>query len=126
MACIFCHGIKKKDVLYQTEHFKIVLDIDPIQTGHLLIISKEHVETLLDFPSHIRHELSDLEALLVAKLSDNLNIDGVTLACNNGLFDEGTHFHVHLIPRFKDDNFWENVQPPLHPLNIDKLLQDIK
>ncbi|CYV13339.1 diadenosine tetraphosphate (Ap4A) hydrolase and other HIT family hydrolases [Streptococcus suis] len=30
MTCIFCHQIK---ILYQTEYFKVVWDIDPVQTG---------------------------------------------------------------------------------------------
>lgn len=42
MNCIFCHQLKEEDILYQTEHFKIVRDIAPIQTGHLIIISKVH------------------------------------------------------------------------------------
>lgn len=36
MTCIFCHQIEEIDILYQTEYFKVVWDIDPIQTGHLL------------------------------------------------------------------------------------------
>lgn len=46
MTCIFCHQIEEIDILYQTEYFKVVWDIDPIQTGHLLIISKDHYDTL--------------------------------------------------------------------------------
>ncbi|MDH5042634.1 HIT family protein, partial [Enterococcus faecalis] len=37
--CIFCHGISNEDVLIQTDNFFVVFDIDPIQEGHLLIIS---------------------------------------------------------------------------------------
>ena len=28
MTCIFCHQLKEEDILYQTEHFKVVWDID--------------------------------------------------------------------------------------------------
>ena len=50
MTCIFCHQLNENDILYQTEHFKVVWDIDPIQTGHLLIISKKHYDTLSQVP----------------------------------------------------------------------------
>ncbi|HEM6137889.1 TPA: HIT family protein [Streptococcus suis] len=109
MTCIFCHQLKEEDILYQTEHFKVVWDIDPVQTGHLLIISKEHYDTLNQVPPTVRYELSDLEVFLTEKLCQTLAIDGVTLACNDRLFDTGTHFHVHLIPRFRSDGFWDQI-----------------
>ncbi|MGQ7657599.1 HIT family protein [Streptococcus suis] len=109
MTCIFCHQLKEEDILYQTEHFKVVWDIDPVQTGHLLIISKEHYDTLSQIPSTVRYELSDLEVFLTEKLCQALTIDGVTIACNDRLFDAGTHFHVHLIPRFRSDGFWYQI-----------------
>ncbi|HEP1837282.1 TPA: HIT family protein [Streptococcus suis] len=109
MTCIFCHQLKEEDILYQTEYFKVVWDIDPVQTGHLLIISKEHYDTLSQIPSAVRYELSDLEVFLADKLCQALTIDGVTIACNDRLFDAGTHFHVHLIPRFQSDGFWDQI-----------------
>ncbi|CYV70313.1 TPA: HIT family protein [Streptococcus suis] len=109
MTCIFCHQLKEEDILYQTEYFKVVWDIDPVQIGHLLIISKEHYDTLSQIPSAVRYELSDLEVFLTDKLCQVLTIDGVTIACNDRLFDVGTHFHVHLIPRFRSDGFWDQI-----------------
>lgn len=36
-------------------------------------------------------------------------MDGVRVIQNNGaIMDEGTHFHVHLVPRYEDDDFWEH------------------
>lgn len=123
MTCIFCHQLKEEDILYQTEHFKIVWDIDPIQTGHLLIISKDHYDTLSQVPPAVRYELSDLEVFLTEKLCQTLAIDGVTLACNDRLFDTGTHFHVHLIPRFREDGFWDQIRLTQAQLDLNKLLK---
>lgn len=107
MTCIFCHHIQPEAILLQTEHFKLVLDIDPIQTGHLLLISKEHYSSLTELPPALRHQLIDLEQELISALTANLPIDGVTVASNDGVFDAGTHFHVHLIPRLQNDGFWD-------------------
>ncbi|HEL1612780.1 HIT family protein [Streptococcus suis] len=123
MTCVFCHQLKEEDILYQTEHFKIVWDIDPIQTGHLLIISKDHYDTLSQVPPAVRYELSDLEVFLTEKLCQTLAIDGVTLACNDRLFDTGTHFHVHLIPRFREDGFWDQIRLTQAQLDLNKLLK---
>ncbi|MGV3251897.1 HIT family protein [Streptococcus suis] len=123
MTCIFCHQLKEEDILYQTEYFKVVWDIDPVQTGHLLIISKDHYDTLSQVPPAVRYELSDLEVFLTEKLCQELAFDGVTLACNDRLFDTGTHFHVHLIPRFRDDGFWDQIRLRQVQMDLNKLLK---
>ncbi|HFI0091863.1 TPA: HIT family protein [Streptococcus suis] len=123
MTCIFCHQLKEEDILYQTEYFKVVWDIDPVQTGHLLIISKEHYDTLSQIPSTVRYELSDLEVFLTDKLCQTLAIDGVTIACNDRLFDAGTHFHVHLIPRLQSDGFWDQISLAQVQLDLHRFLK---
>ncbi|HEL2247522.1 TPA: HIT family protein [Streptococcus suis] len=123
MTCIFCHQLKEEDILYQTEYFKVVWDIDPVQTGHLLIISKEHYDTLSQIHSAVRYELSDLEVFLTNKLCQVLTIDGVTIACNDRLFDAGTHFHVHLIPRFRSDGFWDQISLAQAQLDLTHFLK---
>ncbi|MGQ7359029.1 HIT family protein [Streptococcus suis] len=123
MTCIFCHQLKEEDILYQTEHFKVVWDIDPVQTGHLLIISKEHYDTLSQVPPAVRYELSDLEVFLTEKLCQTLAVDGVTIACNDRLFDTGTHFHVHLIPRFRSDGFWDQMSLAQVQLDLHRFLK---
>lgn len=123
MTCIFCHQIKEEDILYQTEYFKVVWDIAPIQTGHLLIISKDHYDTLSQVPPVVRYELSDLEDFLTEKLCQELAIDGVTITCNDRLFDAGTHFHVHLIPRFRSDGFWDQISLAQAQLDLTHFLK---
>ncbi|HEP1794440.1 TPA: HIT family protein [Streptococcus suis] len=123
MTCIFCHQLKEEDILYQTEHFKVVWDIDPVQTGHLLIISKEHYDTLSQVPPAVRYELSDLEVFLTEKLCQTLAVDGVTIACNDRLFDTGTHFHVHLIPRLQSDGFWDQISLAQVQLDLHRFLK---
>ncbi|MFM0855300.1 HIT family protein [Streptococcus suis] len=123
MTCIFCHQLKEEEILYQTEHFKVVWDIDPIQTGHLLIISKDHYDTLSQVPPTVRYELLDLEVFLTDKLCQALAIDGVTTACNDRLFDAGSHFHVHLIPRFQSDGFWDQISLAQVQLDLNAFLK---
>ncbi|HEM3683503.1 TPA: HIT family protein [Streptococcus suis] len=123
MTCIFCHQLNENDILYQTEHFKVVWDIDPIQTGHLLIISKDHYDTLSQVSPAVRYELSDLEVFLTEKLCQTLAIDGVTIACNDRLFDTGTHFHVHLIPRLQSDGFWDQISLAQVQLDLYRFLK---
>ena len=118
MACIFCDHIKAEQILCQTKHFKVVYDINPIQTGHLLLISKEHYNSLTQLPQEVRHDLIYLEYQLVQQLEEQLPIDGVTRASNDkDLLDTETHFHTHLIPRVKEDGFWDKLE--IEKINFD-------
>ena len=126
-TCIFCHHISEQDILYQTEHFKLVLDIDPIQTGHLLLISKDHYTSISQLPLPILHELVETQAYLVGLLEACLPIDGVTIASNDkDLMDDGTHFHIHLIARLKGDGFWDKINIQELPLPIEDFLKELK
>lgn len=127
MHCIFCHDILEENVLYQTEHFKLVFDIDPIQTGHLLLISRKHFTSLSELPPAALHDLIETEQKLVTLLEKELPISGVTLVSNDkDLMDDGTHFHVHLIPRVKNDGFWDTIEIEQLPFSLTNFLEIIK
>lgn len=127
MTCIFCHHLEEEQILFLSEHFKVVLDIDPIQTGHLLIISKDHIESLTELSSEQLQDLSQLQIQLIHLLEQTLPIDGVTIASNDrGLMAPGTHFHVHLIPRQAGDGFWDELDLPKENWNLEPLHQQLK
>lgn len=65
MACIFCEGIEKKQILLQIENYKVVLDIDPIQSGHLLIISKQHFMDVRELSESLILELFKLQKRII-------------------------------------------------------------
>ncbi len=110
MCCKFCHEIANEQILFTTKNYQVVLDIDPIQQGHLLIISKKHIDNLCRLSAEESLELITLEQKLVHVLETNFPVLGVTIAQNNGrLMDPGTHFHVHVIPRYSEDGFWDTV-----------------
>ncbi|WP_139994358.1 HIT family protein [Kurthia sp. Dielmo] len=122
MSCIFCSEITDEQILVESKSFKVVFDIDPVQLGHLLIISKSHIMDLreINIPQFI--ELMDLEKSIIEILENHFSITSVSVIQNNGpIMDEGTHFHVHLIPRYIDDNFWDNQIVKEHKLSLQEL-----
>ena len=117
--CIFCHGISNEDVLIQTDNFFVVFDIDPIQEGHLLIISKKHIMNISQLSNDLLLELSILEKKIINVIENNFQVLGITMAINNGrTMDDGVHFHVHIIHRYTNDEFWENIK--IHKQKLDK------
>lgn len=120
--CIFCHHIEATNILAESTYFFAVFDIDPIQTGHILVISKKHYETMLDIPNEILLDLLQFEKQIIATLENNFDVLGVTIAQNNGaVMDDGTHFHAHLIPRYQDDGFWDSQKVTNKSIDLDLL-----
>lgn len=106
--CLFCKIIKgdiPSKTIYEDEIIKVMMDINPISDGHILVIPKNHNTDLLDLDDdtlvHIKRIITEK---LIPKLKENLNCAGITICQNNGLGQEIKHFHVHLIPRYENDN----------------------
>lgn len=124
MKCIFCNEIKEEQILLETASFEVIFDIDPIQLGHLLIISKSHTESIIDLTSETLLELIILKKKIVEVLENNFDILGVSIIQNNGkVMDDGTHFHVHVVPRYTEDKFWDNQTVVRRNIDINHLKQ---
>ncbi|TDM15333.1 HIT family protein [Macrococcus bovicus] len=122
-TCIFCHHLKKEQILMTSHYFKVVFDIDPIQYGHLLIISKRHVMNYCDLLTEEVSDIADLQKELITLLEREVGV-GVTVVFNNGkMMDQNTHFHVHLIPRYVKDNFWNGIHVEKHDSQITRRIE---
>ena len=91
--------------LYEDEDFRVILDANPAAKGHALIIPKEHYANLYELDDELAGKVLVLAKKMITKLTDILGCDGYNIVQNNGEAAGQTvfHFHMHLIPRFKDD-----------------------
>ena len=109
----------------ETFHFQVVLDIEPIQQGHLLIMTKNHLRHIAELSEEQLLELGQLEQRLIGIIEHNFDVLGVTIAQNNGnAMDPAAHFHVHVIPRYYRRWFleWSDTSaPPLRYRETEKL-----
>jgi histidine triad (HIT) family protein len=96
--CIFCKIINKEIpayVVWEDDQFLAMLDIRPVNPGHLLIIPKQHIETIFDIPQPLYNELFETVKALSTPLQKAM--DSIKV----GVVVEGfgvPHAHVHLIP----------------------------
>lgn len=106
--CIFCDIINKKIgsvTVYEDDSFIAILDKFPTAKGHILIIPKKHHKDIFDAPNETLEN-----ALIIAKniciALKKLGYDNINLLQNNGEVAGQSvfHFHLHIIPRKKDDN----------------------
>ncbi|MDD3172737.1 MAG: HIT family protein [Herbinix sp.] len=106
--CIFCKIISGEipsATVYEDNDFKAIMDISPAVKGHVIILPKKHSADLFELEDD-----SAAKALIVARkiakaIKEEINCDGINLLQNNGEVAGQTvfHFHIHLIPRYKQD-----------------------
>ncbi|WP_075721818.1 HIT family protein [Roseburia sp. 499] len=118
--CIFCKiaaGEIPSKTIYEDEQFRVIMDISPATKGHALILPKEHYANLYEIPEEVAADAMKLAKKLAKKMTDALQCDGFNLIQNNGEVAGQTvfHFHMHLIPRYKNDGnedklCWNHVE----------------
>ena len=105
--CLFCKIINNElpsSTVYEDNLIKIIMNINPDTNGHLLILPKKHYVNILDIDEEIiTHSLKVVREKIYPLLKEKLACEGLTLAENNELGQEIRHFHIHLIPRYKND-----------------------
>ena len=106
--CIFCklaNGEIPTATIYEDEDFRVILDANPAAKGHALILPKEHYANLYELDDELAGKSMILAKKMITKLTKALDCDGYNIVQNNGEAAGQTvfHYHVHMIPRHKDD-----------------------
>lgn len=112
MDCIFCKIIDDqipKRSLYEDEVCEVIMDAFPTTEGHVLIILKDHVESLDQASYQTVAHISKVTKFISNAMRLALNPDGITTVENSGLLQEVPHAHVHLIPTYKNQRGLEFV-----------------
>jgi len=109
--CVFCKilsGELPSSVVYEDDAVLALLDIQPVNPGHTLVIPKQHSELLTDTPPEMLGKMMAAAQRMaeVLRLAD-LRCDGVNLFLADGeaAGQEVPHVHLHVIPRFPGDGF---------------------
>ena len=117
--CIFCklaNGVFPTKTLYEDEDFRVILDLGPATKGHALILPKEHYRNLYDLSDETAAKVLPLAKKMTNIMREKLGCDGFNIVQNNEEVAGQSvfHFHLHLIPRYKDDNqhiLWKPTEP---------------
>ena len=123
--CIFCkiaNGEIPSRTLYEDKDFRVIMDLSPATKGHSLILPKEHYANLFELPEDVSGRAMILAKKMASVVKEKLDCDGFNLVQNNGECAGQTvfHFHLHLIPRYRDDNqkiSWEVTSPTAEELD---------
>lgn len=128
MDCLFCriiNGDIPSSKVYEDDKVLVFLDISPNTNGHMLIVPKEHVVTVDDINEDLAKHILKVEKEMYSLLKDKLNCEGMTIVQNNDLGQEVKHYHVHLIPRYKDD-CWKMAFRQDNLKEVNEILNELK
>ncbi len=106
--CIFCkiaNGEIPSATLYEDDDFRVILDLNPASKGHALVLPKEHYSNIFELPEALAGKAFIVAKNVAGKLSGGLGPIGFNIVQNNGEAAGQTvfHFHIHLIPRYRND-----------------------
>ena len=109
--CVFCKLVNGQfpiSTVYEDDRVICAMDIQPVNTGHLLVFPKTHAAHLADMGPDLRAHLFKV----AMRMSDALRASGVRCEGVNLLIADGEaagqeipHVHLHVIPRFDGDGF---------------------
>ena len=106
--CLFCDLAEhKKEALFinETERTVSFLDINPANEGHVLIIPKMHVDSIIDLPDEYVLEITAESRKIIKAFEKVYNAKGYGVMQNGGANCEFGHFHFHVFPRLENDGF---------------------
>ena len=115
--CVFCQivaGGLVADVVLEEDDFVGFLDRRPVFKGHTLLVTREHVDTLVDLPEGLVVPLFSTAQRVAAAMTTALGAQGTFVAMNNVVSQSVPHLHCHVVPRTKGDGlrgfFWPRTK----------------
>ena len=104
-GCVFCGGIEKDRVLFETRKWIAMYDKYPASKGHVLLLPKEHYETFFDLPEQLTNSIQYWIKHIKNILDDKYHPSGYNIGVNCGKSAGQTvmHCHIHIIPRYDGD-----------------------
>jgi histidine triad (HIT) family protein len=126
-ACIFCsiaRGEVQASIVRETDSVLAIMDIQPVNPGHVLVIPRAHATYLAELEAKVGGEIFQLAMQVAEGLRrSGLRCEGVNLFLADGEVagQEVFHVHLHVFPRFEDDGFGLRFSPGYgeHPARVD-------
>ena len=115
-SCVFCAiaaGDVPASVVWRDDDVCAFLDQRPVFKGHVLVVPRAHVPTLLDASAAQLLSVFGATQRVARAVEAALGADGSFTATNTKVSQSVPHLHVHVVPRRRKDGlrgfFWPRV-----------------
>lgn len=122
--CVFCKIIKGEipsKKIYEDDDVLAILDISQATLGHTLVLPKKHYENLFSIENNDYLKVMEKVKMLAKTITSALNASGCNILNNCGELagQSVMHFHVHIIPRYENDDL--KIEFKEHSLNLEEI-----
>ena len=109
-VCTFCdliQGAAEVSLCHEDSDAIAFMDIQPVNNGHVLVVPREHYESLLEVPEELGIHLFRITMKLAGAVRRVSGCEDMNLVVSSGeaAGQDEPHFHVHIIPRRVGDGF---------------------
>ncbi len=111
-GCVFCTlpataNDSENLILWRGAHAYVIMNRYPYNSGHLMVVSNTHADTLHEMNQGAQSELIWATGECVRILQEALGAQASNCGMNTG-WDAGAgivgHLHMHVVPRWRGDN----------------------
>jgi histidine triad (HIT) family protein len=109
-GCTFCaliQGSAEVSICHEDADALAFMDIQPVNNGHVLVVPRQHYESLVDVPREIGMHLFQVTMRLANAVRQVSGCDDMNIVVSSGpaAGQDEPHYHVHIIPRKEGDGF---------------------
>jgi histidine triad (HIT) family protein len=124
--CPFCKITEDSSnsiVVFEDDDILVIMDKYPATPGHMLVLPKNHIETIYEMPADLAAHIMSTAVLMAKAIKEKLSPDGLNLIQSNEKAAGQTipHFHLHLVPRYKHDKVRLRFGHGVVPVAINEL-----
>jgi len=124
-SCNFCKIVSGKghaSIVYDDDSVMAFMDLHPANVGHILVVPREHWETIYDIPEKVLAELFAVVKRVSVAVKKAVGAEGISiLQFNESAAGQSVrHFHVHVIPRFRGDAMSRFIRTTLGHMGFEK------
>jgi len=108
MSCLGCelaNGMTDSYIVFENERITCILDIDPLNDGHTLILPKQHFKELDEIDEPTLLAIMQASVYVSKALNRIYKPSGISIMQNGGSFNDLDHYHMHVFPRYIGDGF---------------------
>jgi histidine triad (HIT) family protein len=109
VTCTFCQialGELPAHIVHRDENVIAFLDRAPLLPGHVLVMPRQHVETLDALPDNLLAPVFAAVRRTSIAVQEALGAEGSYVATNTRVSQSVPHLHVHVVPRNKGDGLF--------------------
>lgn len=127
---VFCKIVKGEIPCYKVYEDDVCLaflDVNPVSKGHTLVIPKSHFDDVIDCNTEVYAHIMLVVKRLSTLIMKRMDAKGLNIVTNAKEVAGQTvpHFHVHIIPRYSDNDGYKAEYTKVEGLDLLQIQHDL-